>query len=273
MPLASLNDLRAGMRIPGQAFGCFSVYTVEYLEGVMEAAEQEQAGVALSIDGVEENVSGDSSLVSGALSMARASRLPVAVHFNHARRIDLVAKALDAGFSSIMLDGSDLPIEENIELTRTAAQLAHGAGATIEGELGTFDALRARSGHSVLALAERFCRATGIDFMAVSVPKSMRDGAGPLLDFLANLTGRTQAGLVLHGASALGNEDLVRAVASGACKINFHTELKLAYREGMQKRQAVDPDDARGALQEAKLHVRRLVGEKIRLLLSLKKPS
>lgn len=269
MPLVTLRELGARLQVPGQAFGCFSVYDLEFLQGVLEAAEDEQAGVALSIDGPSMDDPATNALAAAALAVARTAKIPVAVHLNHARRLDLVLKALELGFSSVMFDGSDLPLQDNIAHTRRAAQLARSFGATVEGELGPLDrdAMRERHGQSILALADRFCLETDIDYMAVSIPASLDNQVRPMLDILRQMSGRRQVELVLHGASALNENDLARAVRYGVSKVNVHTELKRAFQEGFQKKSG-NPCDLSDALAEARQHVRRYAGSKIRFLLS-----
>ncbi|MFO7596562.1 MAG: class II fructose-bisphosphate aldolase [Desulfocurvibacter africanus] len=270
MPLVTLRELGAGLQLPGQAFGCFSVYNLEFLQGVLEAAEDARTGTVLSINGSLLSAPGTDIMATVALSMARMAKIPVAVHLNHARRLDLVLKALELGFSSVMFDGSDLSLEENIALTRRAAQLARSFGATVEGELGPLDvdAIRERHGQPILALADRFCMETGIDYMAVSIPTNPDNQVGPRLDFLQQMFERWKVGLVLHGASAMGENDLAQAVRNGVSKVNVHTELKRAFHEGLKKGKSDNPYDLSRAWVEAKQHVRHYVGNKIRFLMS-----
>ena len=155
------------------------------------------------------------------------SAVPVAVHLNHAHSLDLIMWALDAGLTSVMLDGSALPYAENLALTRRANQIASQSGASVEGELPAPRTV------AEVDQAAQFVRRTGVGYLAVTVGSRGLD-----LNLLSRLAEACTARLALHGASRLAGEALARAIRGGVSKVNVHTELQRAFLDGV--REALD---------------------------------
>jgi len=223
MPLVTLDGLYRNRPQLGWAACCFGVFNLETLGAVIGAAEDESAPIAVSIDPDVAEPAVLRALAAAALAAAGAAAVPVAVHLNHARNLDLIMRALDLGFTSVMLDGSALPFPENLALTRRATQIASEAGASVEGEL-----LAPRSLADVEQAAQ-FARLTGVGYLAVSV-----DSSGLDLGLLARLAKNCTARLVLHGASRLTEADLTRALRHGVRKVNVHTELGRTFLDGVR---------------------------------------
>jgi fructose/tagatose bisphosphate aldolase len=235
MPLCNLTQCLNTFP-PEAAVGCFSVYNLESLLAVVAAAEAEGKPAVVSLDEHDLRHGKLGPLAQAALFMARKADVPLAVHLNHGRTLTGIREASELGLPSVMFDGSDLSQEENTRLTREARELAHNAGAEIEGEYGPLLA-QSEDLPPVLDFLER----TGVDFLAFSVPKGLphSEYAGRIA-LLAELIIRTSVPLVLHGASRLPEDLLRQALRSGVRKVNVHTEILRALARGIQKGQSRD---------------------------------
>lgn len=180
--------------------------------------------------------------------LAEAASVPVVAHLDHGTSLDDCRAALDAGFTSLMFDGSRLPLQENIDLTAAVAELAHKAGISCEGEIGFVGyAGGAASAGTDPAEAARFARETGVDAMAVSVGNlHLQEAPGGGLDLprLRAIEALTDVPLVIHGGSGVPAADRARlAATSRIAKFNIGTELRMAF--GAALREAVLRDPAR----------------------------
>jgi fructose-bisphosphate aldolase, class II len=171
--------------------------------------------------------------------LAECASVPVVAHLDHGYTLDDCRAALDAGFTSVMLDGSSLPLQQNIDLTAAAAELAHAAGASCEGEIGFVGyAGGAVSRGTDPAEAARFAAATGVDAMAVSIGNvhlQSTPGSGIDLDRLRAIEAVTTVPLVIHGGSGIGTaERSALAAGSRIAKINIGTELRMAFGKALR---------------------------------------
>lgn len=171
--------------------------------------------------------------------LAECASVPVVAHMDHGYTLDDCRAALDAGFTSVMLDGSSLPLQQNIDLTAAAAEMAHAAGASCEGEIGFVGyAGGAASRGTDPAEAARFAAATGLDAMAVSIGNlhlQPTPGSGIDLDRLRAIEAVTTVPLVIHGGSGIGTaERSALAAGSRIAKINIGTELRMAFGKALR---------------------------------------
>jgi fructose/tagatose bisphosphate aldolase len=164
----------------------------------------------------------------------------VALILGHARHLDLVKQALDWGFSSVMFDGSFLPLANNVELTARAVTLAARAGVRLEGAIGAFsDFGKDSTGECLIcALAAKFARETGIDSLAVSLPLDWGRGVKLDMELLAKLCQSVTVGLSLHDASLLALQDIRGAMAAGVSRLSFDTCLRKAATENLREQSA-----------------------------------
>lgn len=222
----------------GYAVGAFNTYNLEITLGILRAAEALKAPVILQLGASALNYAGEATLSALALAAARAARVPVAVHLDHARDLDLCKACIERGFTSVMFDGSDLPFDENLARTAEAASLARAMGAAIEGELGGVGGAEdlAVSAFTDPKQADVFVARTGVDALAVAIGNVHGYYKGePKLDFdrLVAIRQRMRAPLVLHGASGLPEADIRRAIQEGICKINVNTDLRRAFTRAL----------------------------------------
>lgn len=268
-----LIDARAeGRAIPG-----FSVYNLEQVRGVVRAAEACAAPVLLMAGSSAFRYAGRSTLAALAVAAAADAQVQVGVHLDHSRDLEELAAVLRAGYTSVMFDGSHLPLRENIRLTREAAKLAHAAGAWIEGELaGTAGAEDRSEAVAAGALtdpdgAAAFVAATGVDALAVSIGNVHGISSEPVtLDFsrLEAICASVPVPLVVHGASGLSDAELHAAIRLGVAKFNVNTELRRAFRSALANALAAHPsgDDLPSILEPAIVATELAAAAKIRQL-------
>jgi tagatose 1,6-diphosphate aldolase GatY/KbaY len=237
--LARGTDILAKAVAEHSAVPAFATYNLEMVQAVVAAAEQTGQPVIILAGSSHFNHAGRSALISIALQAARNSTATIGVHLDHCRDLAEIEQCVRAGYSSVMVDGSHLPFEDNVELTRAAAALAHPAGAWVEAELGavpgdedvSMDAAPAQAMTDPLEAAD-FVERTGVDALAVAVGNVHGLTTTPVsldLERLAAIRDAVMVPLVLHGASGLPDEQLSGAIRCGVAKININTELRQAY--------------------------------------------
>lgn len=225
------------------AVGSFNTYNLEITRAILKAAEARRTPVFLAVGSGALAYAGFTPLVEAVMAAAREAGVPVAVHLDHSPDVDTVARCVAAGFTSVMIDGSELPFEKNVALTRSAVEAAHGV--TVEAELGGVAGHEDRSGDQSTDipmtdpdLAARFVDATGVASLAVAIGNAHGFYKGdPRLDFdrLAALAKRVSVPLVLHGASGIPDADLRRCVALGVRKINVNTEIRFTLFQSLEQ--------------------------------------
>ena len=220
------------MQAEGSSLLATNFYNYETLRGILEAASQMQQPIILqltqsSIDYMGLNV---------AVKMARAAldqyKVEGWLHLDHSDSYELVARCLDAGFDSVMIDASEKPIEENIAVTKKVVALAKQYNANVEAELGYVAKLgqsKEKLGFTEPEEARYFVNETGIDALAVAIGSAhgfYKEEPKLDLERLSRIRAVTDASLVLHGGSGIPAEMLRKAIKRGICKINVATEIK-----------------------------------------------
>jgi fructose-bisphosphate aldolase class II len=180
--------------------------------------------------------------------LAEAASVPVVAHLDHGYSADDCRAAIDCGFTSVMFDGSQLPLAENIAQTRAIAQMAHGAGVSLEGEIGFVGYAAGAASHGTDPdEARRFAQETGVDAMAISIGNvhlQEAQGAAINMDLLRAIEAVTDVPLVLHGSS--GIPDATRralALTTKVCKFNVGTELRQVFGSALRQELAQNPDE------------------------------
>lgn len=249
MPLADLTSLARDARAQGRGLGAFNVIHLEHAEVFVAAAERAGVPVVLQISQNAVKYHGRlAPIAAGTLAVARAAMVPVVVHLDHADDLDLVAEALELGFTSIMYDGSRLPAEENIATTAAVVRDAHTHGVSVEAELGEIGGKNGVHDPSVRtdpAEAAEFARATGVDLLAVAVGSShamTTRGAVLDTDLIAAIAAAVDTPLVLHGSSGVSDEGMRAAIGAGMTKINVSTHLNQIFTQVVRRVLADDPD-------------------------------
>jgi ketose-bisphosphate aldolase len=258
MSLAAGSRILADARAQGRAVPGFTAYTLEGIRAIREAAERLGLPVIVQAGSSSFRGVGRDSLAAAALAAARQASVPVGVHLDHSRDREEISACIALGYTSVMIDGSHLPFEENVALTRAVVDEAHAAGVWVEAELGGLAGDEDASSDAVSAAltdpeeAAAFARRTGVDALAVAVGTVHGFSATPVvvdLDRLRAIAARVTVPLVLHGASGLPDHVLTAAVAAGVAKVNVNAELRRAYVDALAAGLA-EGGDGVSALQE-----------------------
>lgn len=222
-----LKQARAG----GYAVGSFSVSNMEMVLGVLKAVEQTKSPAIIQIAEVRLNHSPLEIIGPLMVAAAKNSALPVAVHFDHGKTTEKIKQALDIGFTSVMLDGSHLPFEENVRITAAAKHLAAEYGADCEGEIGCVGGSEDGSEDIAInctspAQAREFYEKTGVDALAVAIGNAhgnYKQAPKLRFDILEETAALVEVPLVLHGGTGILPDDFRKCISLGINKINIAT--------------------------------------------------
>lgn len=250
MALVSSEQMLLDAQKGGYAVGAFNVENMEMVKAVLAAAEELRAPVILQT--TPSTVKYGTLETFRALVAAEAAKvsIPAALHLDHGSSFALAAQALKEGYTSIMIDGSTLPLEENIALTRRVVEMAAPNQIPVEAELGKVggkeDDLEVEADTNTDPLeAERFVKETQIQSLAVAIGTAHGFYKGtPVLDKerLSEIRKVVSIPLVLHGASGVSDEDVRDCIERGICKVNFATELRVAYSDKVKEVLREKPD-------------------------------
>lgn len=270
--LVNMKELLADAQKGNYAVGSFSVANMEMVLGVLQAAEELKAPVILQIAEVRLKQSPLELIGPLMVAAAKNAKTPVAVHFDHGKTVEKISQALKLGFTSVMFDGSHLPLDENIEMTKQVMALAAPYGAAVEAEIGCVGG--SEDGSEDIAInctkpqdAVRFEKETKVDALAIAIGNAHGNyKSTPHLrfDILAEVNEKTSTPLVLHGGTGISPDDFVRCSKTGIKKINIATatfdsvenSVRSCYNDkkinGYYDLQAAE---VRGAYENAKKHI------------------
>ena len=263
------------------AIGAFNCENMEMAMAIVAAAEAQKAPVMLQTTPSTVSYAGLDMFYANVRALAERASVPVALHLDHGSSYELAIGAMDAGYSSVMIDGSHESFEDNIAVSRRVVEVASAKNIPVEAELGKVggkeDDLDGGSGNGYTdpADAVEFVKATGVSSLAVAIGTAHGVYVGtPVLDVarLAEIRKALEAAgvsipLVLHGASGLTDESVRECIAQGICKVNFATELRQAYSAGVKEVLAKDPDvyDPKKYGKVAMAKVQALVEDRIKV--------
>ncbi|WP_210494893.1 ketose-bisphosphate aldolase [Pantoea ananatis] len=226
--------------------GAFNIASAEFARLVIEVAESLQSPVILEVHPDEHAFVGD-SFIAYLRELAVNASVPVVIHQDHGQTLAHILTAIRTGYTSVMIDASGLPFEENIALTREITAIAHKVNVSVEAELGTIGVAEgsAEGGHSEILYtdpdqAERFARETGVDTLAVAIGTShglYPAGKRPVLDIdrLKAIRQRLTIPLVLHGGSGNKDSEVAESIKYGVGKINISSDMKKAFYVALQE--------------------------------------
>ncbi|HHZ13867.1 MAG: class II fructose-1,6-bisphosphate aldolase [Caldicoprobacterales bacterium] len=299
MPLVTTTEMFKKAYEGGYAIGAFNVNNMEIIQGITEAAKAENAPLILQVSAGARKYANHTYLVKLVEAALEETDLPIALHLDHGDTFELCKSCIDGGFTSVMIDGSHLPFEENIKLTKQVVDYAHDHGVVVEGELGRLagieDAVNVSEEDARFTdpdEVEEFVERTGVDSLAIAIGTShgaFKFKGEPKLrfDILEEISKRLPGfPIVLHGASSVPQEyveivnkyggdmpgakgvpeDMLRKAASMAvCKINIDSDLRLAMTATIRKFMAENPGafDPRQYLGPARDAIRTIVRHKI----------
>lgn len=240
MALVSMKEMLNIARDNKYAVGQFNVNNLEYAQAILQAAEEEQSPVIIGVsEGAGRYMGGFKVVVQmvKALMEEYGTTVPVAIHLDHGSSFEKCAEAIHAGFTSVMYDGSHLPLEENIANTKKVVELAHIHGVSVEAELGRIggeeDDLVVDDAEAMYAIpseCEQLVRETNVDCFAPALGSVHGPYKGePKLGFkeMEEVQELTGVPLVLHGGTGIPLKDIQRAISLGTAKINVNTENQI----------------------------------------------
>ena len=286
----------------GYAIGAFNVNNMEIVQGITRAAKKLNAPVILQCSAGARKYASHGYLVAMVKAAAEETGLPIALHLDHGPNFETCKDCIDGGFTSVMIDGSSLPFEENIAVTKKVVEYAHAHGVVVEGELGTLagveDDVQVEADDAFYTSPEEayeFVKATGVDSLAIAIGTShgaykFKPGQNPELRFdILNEVSEKLPGfpIVLHGASSVNQdhiklinefggqmpdaigipEDMLRKASSLAvCKINVDSDIRIAMTAALRKHLAENPTqfDPRQYLTPARDLIQEVVEHKIK---------
>lgn len=279
--LVTLKEILAHARANQYAVPAFDCIEDIMVRTVLETAEANHAPVivmALEMDLETGGGNGWAYQAGLVRAVAEHHNVPIALHLDHANDLDAIRRALDLGFTSVMIDGSRSPFEENVSLTKEAVDLAAPQGVSVEAELGHvggMDLDDKQCAENVLTESEevtRFVEATGVDALAVSIGTAhgvYRALPDLNIERLKELNAASPVPLVLHGGSGTPEQQIREAVQNGICKVNLYADLRVAMYRGLKTTAAaherVDPLP-KDMFQPIREELATAVADKIELL-------
>jgi len=257
------------------AIGAFATHNLEIMKAVVEAADELSVPVIFQTTPGTIRYIGVDYIVAMTKIAAEKYSVPVALHLDHGDSLQIVMQCLRAGYTSIMIDGSHLPFEENIQLVKQVVELAHSVNVPVEAELGTIGGTEddltvdeAQATYTDPDLASEFVHRTNIDFLAPAFGTAHGVYKGePKLAFdrLEQITKKVAIPLVMHGASGVPEESVKKALKYGISKVNISTELKIPFAEELRNYLVQHPNesDPRKYFLSARESVKEVVKQKI----------
>ena len=256
----SLKEVLMEAESSGQAVGHFNISNIEGLWGVFRAAQAQNQPVIIGVSEGERDFIGVAQTRALVDSVQKEFDFPIYLNADHTYSVERVKEVIDAGYDSVIFDGSALPFEENVKQTRSCVDYARSCGreVLVEGELGFI-------GQSSKLLddipegvdlnnltspeeAKRFVQETGVDLIAPAVGNihgMIRGMGNPKLDIerVHNIRQAVGIPMVLHGGSGIADRDFTEAIKAGICEVHISTELRLAYRDALRAELQAEPDE------------------------------
>ena len=277
MPLVSMKEMLITAKEQGYAVGQFNLNNLEFTQAILQAAKEENSPVILGVsEGAARYMGGFKTVVAmvEALIEDYDVQVPVAIHLDHGSSFESCAKAIHAGFTSVMIDASHHPFEENIAITSKVVELAHFHGVSVEAELGTVggqedDVIAECVIYADANECEELVNRTGIDCLAPALGSVHGPYKGePNLGFaeMKEIGDRTGLPLVLHGGTGIPTKDIQKSVSLGTAKINVNTENQIASAKAVREVLAAQPEqyDPRKYLGPAREAIKETVQGKMR---------
>ncbi|WP_078543404.1 class II fructose-bisphosphate aldolase [Litchfieldia alkalitelluris] len=277
MPLVSMTEMLQKAKAEGYAVGQFNLNNLEFTQAILQAAQEENSPVILGVsEGAARYMGGFTTVVSivkGLMADYKVT-VPVAIHLDHGSSFESCAKAIHAGFTSVMIDASHDPFEQNVATTSKVVELAHYHGVSVEAELGVVggqedDVIAEGVIYADPKECQELVERTGIDCLAPALGSVHGPYKGePNLGFkeMEEIGKATGLPLVLHGGTGIPTHDIQKAISFGTAKINVNTENQIASAKTVREVLAAKPDeyDPRKYLGPARETIKETVKGKMR---------
>lgn len=276
MPLVTTKQLLSDAQKNGYAVGAFNVENMEMVQAVVAAAEELHSPVIMQTTPSTVKYADVDYFYANVKVAAEKASVPVVMHLDHGNSFELAMKAYRAGYTSIMIDGSHESFEDNIAVTKAVVDACHPGGVPVEAELGKVggkeDDLEGGEGNPYTdpQEAKTFVERTGVDFLAVAIGTAHGVYKGiPKLDVdrLSEIRNVVDIPLVLHGTSGVPDDAVRECIKRGICKVNYATDLRIAFSKGVKEVLAENPDvfDPKKYNARGREEVKKYVMDKIRV--------
>jgi len=250
MSLVTTKQMLLDAQANGYAVGAFNVENMEMVIAVVGAAEEQKSPVIMQTTPSTVKYADFDYFYANVKVAAEKANVPVAIHLDHGNSFDLAMKAYRTGYTSIMIDGSHGSFEDNIALTKSVVEVCKNGNVPVEAELGKVggkedDLDGGDGGYTDPNEAKEFVEKTGIDSLAVAIGTAHGVYKGePKLDLnrLSEIRELVDVPLVLHGTSGVSDEVVTECVNRGICKVNYATDLRIAFTNGVKKVLEANPD-------------------------------
>lgn len=280
--LVTMKELLADAQVRHYALPAFDVSNYEMMRAVLDTCEEERSPALLMGLGVDLEGKGMNLITSMIAEASKYYSIPVCLHLDHATDMALIQRAAEAGFSSVMFDGSVLPLEENIQKTAEVVRFAHARGLTVEAELGHVgnamvgnerDQVHNEDPEDTLTDPEevvRFVADTDVDALAVAIGTAhgvYLKTPALRIDRLDEITAVCDRPLVVHGGSGTPDEQMREAIAHGITKVNIFSDVVIALNDGLKRKLSAMESPATWPVyvfEEARVNMREAVRRKIR---------
>lgn len=242
MPLENMNVMLGKAAGAGYAVGAFNILDYNSTKAVVLAAEETNAPVIIQTSAKTVIYWGASAIISWIKQLAGTSRVPIALHLDHCKDLDLIEECIESGWTSVMIDASSKPFEENLSLSRKVVEMARPGNVTVEAELGAIvgveDDIHVKQQDAHLADSEqaiRFCRDVEPDCFApaIGTAHGVYKGVPKIAyDLLEEIAAKIEVPIALHGGTGLADDVFKRCISLGCAKVNISTQLKYAFIDG-----------------------------------------
>ncbi len=285
MALVNMCEMLTKAKEGKYAVGQFNINNLEWTKTILETAQEQNSPVILGVsEGAAKYMGGFKTVVGMVKGLIEELNITVsvAIHLDHGQSFENCKKAIDAGFTSVMIDGSHHPIDENIKMTKEVVDYAHAHGASVEAEVGTVggneDGVIGGIKYADCAECVRLVKEAGVDALAPALGSVHGPYQGePVLGFveMKEIQEATNMPLVLHGGTGIPDEKIQKAISCGTCKINVNTECQLAFNK-LLREWIADPKnekqyDPRKILGPATKGIKAAVTEKMNVFGSVNK--
>ncbi|MFB4163335.1 class II fructose-1,6-bisphosphate aldolase [Alteribacillus sp. JSM 102045] len=279
MPLVSMKEMLDKAKAEHYAVGQYNLNNLEFTQAILQAAEEEKSPLICGVsEGAARYMGGFKPVVAMVESLMEAYNVtvPVAIHLDHGSSFEKCVEAIHAGFTSVMIDGSHYPLEENIALTKRVVDVAHAVGVSVEAELGRIGGQEddvivedAEAAYAIPSECKELVSKTGVDCFAPALGSVHGPYKGePNLGFdrMKEIDGLVGIPLVLHGGTGIPAEDVQKAISFGHAKINVNTESQISSAAAVRKTLEEKPElyDPRKYMGPARDAVKETVKSKMR---------
>lgn len=279
--ISHIRDIIEKSNAEGYAVGAFNIHNLEGVEAVARAAGKMKSAAIIQVSMGAIDYLGLQNVVAMVKNAAKvyAPNVPIALHLDHGREYDMVIACIEAGFSSVHMDGSHLPLDENIEITKKVIDYAHERDVWVQGEVGAMIGGHGSLGGVLknipvakLADVVEFVRKSGVDTVAAAIGTAhgVYENEDVKIPLLKDIIAKTKIPFVLHGASGVATETIAKAVEGGVSIINIGSNIKIAFSKTLIKNCAENPEetDPRNLLRPTKAAIEAVVVEQMKIFKS-----